>query len=128
MAVVVGQSGSLVEVAARECFYTFGITKLRQIAAYLGVELPATDCSLFKALVQLIKHVLKCDDEMLVTTLRKRVDNVDPMLELDELWQSDDAIGLLEKEDQEEATPSQTTLHLLPRTLLAVLYCWPATM
>ena len=110
--VVSGPEGPIIEVAAREAFWSLGMSFLGSLAAVPGLGLQASASSssgsLLAVLMGLVMQNLQIGEEEALKICAKRFANNDiDMSYADGLLNMDDALQLLDKSDQERIQQEQ---------------------
>eukprot|EP00929_Paragymnodinium_shiwhaense_P068264 TRINITY_DN3430_c0_g2_i2.p1 TRINITY_DN3430_c0_g2~~TRINITY_DN3430_c0_g2_i2.p1 ORF type:complete len:969 (-),score=213.28 TRINITY_DN3430_c0_g2_i2:121-2955(-) len=102
LCVINGPARPFLEVAARNCFWKFGLTVLHRVASDLGLGADAKGRTLYQLLRTLIMHILKVDDEDVLPILQLRVVRAMAADLLDDMLSTDEGLSILETDEQDE--------------------------
>lgn len=101
-AVPTNRSGSLLEVAARNVFWSWSLTQLKQVASHIGLKFSTQEPSCFSAALDLTKHILHTGDDEALALLSSRFGWMEPDTNFAEILQLDDAYQLMSMDDEAE--------------------------
>jgi len=90
----------LLVVAAKACFWELTVVPLRQLAKFMGLDLPVMP-SLFTVLSALLRFILKCTDSELADILAMRIKSPEETL-MSDLAHTDEIGDLLDKNDLQD--------------------------
>lgn len=104
-AVAVGRPRPIVEICAECAFESLSKPVLRKLAARLRIDIPSR-CGAYEAVSTMVKQVLRIDDgPRLFDIMKQRVESTMPNIDL--LLEVDEAVAVLDKDDQEELRKKQ---------------------
>ena len=97
-----GPAEALLKVAARSAFWALGKAVLSDLAAHVGIEVPA-GTSFFDLVFLLVQETLGCSDEECVTLVGARLMNASPSnYGAEQLLETDACNWAFDREDHEE--------------------------